>query len=42
MSEEKEKKDYPCPSCEEDKPGYREPCPKCGYEDKKAPPCKEK
>lgn len=35
MSEEKnQEKEYPCPSCETDKPEFRQPCPECGYEDK--------
>ncbi len=36
MSEEN-KKDYPCPNCETDKPEFRQPCPNpdCGYEDKR-------
>ena len=31
-----EDKQYICPNCEHDKPDYREQCPDCGYEDKKA------
>jgi predicted ATP-dependent serine protease len=28
-------KEYPCPSCDEDKPDFRGECPDCGYTDKK-------
>ena len=35
FNDDDKKPDYACPNCEEDKPGYRESCPDCGYEDKK-------
>lgn len=36
MAERQNKeKGYGCPNCEEEKPEYREPCPECGYDDKK-------
>ena len=37
MEKEKyDEKEYQCPNCDADKPEYREPCPECEYEDKKA------
>lgn len=35
MFTKKDVKEYNCPNCDNDKPEYREPCPKCEYEDKK-------
>ena len=32
---DQKQKEYDCPNCEEEKPGYRDACPKCEYEDKK-------
>lgn len=42
FNDDDKKPDYACPNCEEDKPAYREPCPDCGYDDKKVDNSKNK